>query len=133
MKNHIADRVINMPSDFIQEFLDDPNIREAREWLSKATEHDIRSLGESGSSEEARRLIDEIYKAGAAEVLVVDIDEDEIDEQRVLQNSGRLVIKLPESPAEREPLFAWAACNSESHGFDADEDTGQSHLFVMLD
>jgi hypothetical protein len=122
-----------MSDEFIQEFLNDPYTREAREWLSEASEHDIRSLGESGSTDEARRLIEEIYTSGAIAVLVVEIEQDEIDEKRVFQNSGKLVIELPKSRAGRKKVFAWAARNSESHGFDPYEDTGQTYLFIMLD
>lgn len=124
-----------MCDDFIQQFLDDPNTQELMQWLAGAAATHDRSLGESGSTEDALALAKEIYDAGAVKVLAVDIEVygDDEDEEGLGQNAGRLVIELPNTPADRSRVFDWVATVSESHGFDPYDDTGQTHLFVMLD
>jgi hypothetical protein len=117
-----------MSDEFVQQFLDAPNTREVLEWLRESTDDDFRWLSESGSNEYSIALAQQIYDAGAVDVLAVDIDEEPGE-----QNTGKLVIKLPEAPNERKPVFAWAGAMAESQGFDPDQDTGQSYLFVMLD
>jgi hypothetical protein len=118
-----------MCDEFVKQFLGAPDTREVLEWLGSTPDSEYRSLGESGSTEDAIALAQKIYDAGAVEVLAVEIDEYE----GVGQNSGRLVIKLPDQPEARRRVFAWAAANSESHGFDPYTDTGQRYLFSMLD
>jgi hypothetical protein len=119
-----------MSDEFCQQFLDDPNTREVLEWLRSKPEGELfRSLGESGSTEDSIALAQEIYDAGAVEVLAVEIDDYEEDGQ----NTGKLVIKLPDQADARKRVFAWANANSESQGFDPEIDTGQRYLFSMLD
>ena len=118
-----------MSDKFVQQFLGAPDTREVLEWLRTTPDGEFRSLGESGSTEDSIALAQEIYDAGAAEVLAVEIDEYE-DE---VQNTGRLVIKLPDEAEARKRVFAWTNAISESHGFDPEPDTGQHYLFTMLD
>src|SRR4051812_15277553 len=118
-----------MPDEFVQQFLGAPDTREVLEWLRGAAEGELRTLSELGSNEESIALAQEIYDAGAVEVLAVEIDDDPGEGQ----NSGKLVIKLPDRPEDRTRVFAWAAANSESQGFDPEIDRGQRYLFSMLD
>ncbi len=118
-----------MSDAFVQQFLNAPNTREVLEWLRGAPDGEFRSLGEFGSTEESIALAQDIYDAGAAEVLAVEIDYYEGDGQ----NTGKLVIKLPDESEARKRVFAWAGANSESHGFGPEPDTGQRFLFSMLD
>jgi hypothetical protein len=119
-----------MGDEFVQQFLGAPDTREVLEWLRSKPEGELcRSLGESGSTEDSIALAQEIYDAGAVEVLAVEIDDYEGEGQ----NTGRLVIKLPDEPDARKRVFAWAGAIAESHGFDPDIDTGQCYIFSMLD
>lgn len=117
-----------MSDEFVQQFLESPSTKEALAWLQAGSDSDFRSVGESESTEESIALIQQIYDAGAEEVLAVDIDE-----YPEGQNTGKLVIRLPADPAARERVFAWAGEIAESQGFDAEQDSGQSYVFVMLD
>ena len=118
-----------MSDAFVERFLDSPNTKEALSWLRAASESDFRSVGEHETTEESIALIEEVYDAGAAEVLAVEIDEYP-DEG---QNTGKLVIKLPDDTNARQRVFAWVGEIAQSQGFDAEQDSGQSYLFVMLD
>lgn len=119
----------SMSDEFCQQFLSAPDTREVLEWLQSAPVGEFRSLGESGSTEDSIALAQEIYDAGAVEVLAVEIDDYEGEGQ----NTGKLVIKLPSGSEKRKPVLAWAGAIAESHGFDAERDTGQAYVFVMLD
>jgi hypothetical protein len=77
---------------------------------------------------ESIALVQEIYDAGAVEVLAVEIDDYPDDGQ----NTGKLVIRLPNGE-QRKGVFAWAGSAAEAQGFDPEQDMGQSYLFVMLD
>src|SRR6187200_33440 len=118
-----------MSDEFVQRFLVSDDTREVLKWLRGAPDGELYSLGELGTTEESVALAQEIYDAGAVEVLAVEID----DYPGEGQNSGKLVIKLSDKPENRKGVFAWAAANAESLGFDPEVDTGQRYLFSMLD
>jgi hypothetical protein len=113
---------------FIRERLNDPNSvkAEALEWLKSSDGKN--TLGELGSTEESIALVEAIYATGAEEVIAV-----EIDDYDGRQNSGKLVIRLPQDAGLRRPVFDWHGRQAETMGFDAEPDIGQSHLFSMLD
>ena len=104
------------------------NSAEARKWLRQGKEHDIRYLGELGSTDESLSLVDEIYAAGAQRVVAVDIDVTDRG-----QNTGKLVIELPPDGQWRAQCFDLAGRISQELGFDPTPDVGQKYLFVMLD
>ncbi len=118
-----------MSDEFVQRFLNAPNTQEAKSWLCGGSESDFRSVGELETNRESIALVQQIYDAGATEVLAVEID----DYPGEGQNTGKLVIKLPDSAEARQRVFAWAGDIAESQGFDAEPDSGQSYVFVMLD
>jgi hypothetical protein len=118
-----------MSDAFALQFLGSPNTRDVLKWLGESTETDFRSIGELSSTEESIAFAKEIYDAGAVEVLAVEID-DYPDEG---QNTGKLLIKLPNGSEERTRVFARAGQISQTQGFDPATDSGQSYLFVMLD
>ena len=93
-----------------------------------ATPKHFRSLGEHDSTEESIALVEELYAAGAAKVLAVDIDRDDDGD-----NTGKLLIELSDDSADRNTVLTIAGKIAESQGFDAESDTGQRHVFVMLD
>ncbi len=117
-----------MSDEFAQQFLDAPETTEALTWLNAGSDDDLRSLGEFGSLAESVALVQRFYDAGASEVLAVEID---IDDD--YQNTGKLVIKLPEDFAKRSAVLAMAGEIAVSQGFDPEPDSGQSYVFLMLD
>ncbi len=117
-----------MSDEFVQQFLDDPETTEALAWLKAAEHDDSRSLGEFGSAAESIELVNRFYDAGAAEVLAVEIDDDDD-----YANTGKLVIKLPTETDRRGAVLSVAGEIAVSQGFDPEPDSGQSYVFVMLD
>ena len=117
-----------MPIDFSRERLEDPNSKkaEALAWLENSKGNN--TLGELSTTEESVALVKEAYEAGAVEVLAIEIDQ--YDE---MENTGKLIVKLPREPAPRERVFRWCGNQAEAQGFDAEKDSGQTHLFIMLD
>jgi|ERR1700733_472468 hypothetical protein len=117
-----------MSDEFCKKFLRDPNTKEVLGWLKGGSGEDFRSLGELATNEESIALAKEAYDAGAVEVFAV-----EIDEYPEGQNTGKLVLKLPDDPEARQRVCAWCGRIAQEQGFDPEKDTGQSYLFVMLD
>ena len=104
------------------------NAREAMSWLTEVNVPE-RSLGECSSSETSVELIQELYNLGAIKVWVFDIDGGSTEEQ----NSGRLIVELPNEPQKRTLLLAKCAKIGSESGFDAEPDTGQQYTLLMLD
>ena len=114
---------------FIREMLEKPNKAEAFSWLDECTDDSFRTVGESETNEQSIDLIHEIYKAGAVEVTAVEIDKYPDGDE----NTGKLVITLPDEPEKRRRVLEWCSRISQVQGFAAHEDYGQRHVFVMLD
>lgn len=102
---------------------------EAYSWFNEGTADSFRSVGELGSNEESLDLIREIYDAGAVEVIAVEIDKYPDGGE----NTGKLLITLPEEPDQRKRVLEWCSKVSEAQGYAPHEDFGQKHAFVMLD
>jgi hypothetical protein len=114
--------------EFVQQFIGTPETKEALDWLSGATRKKPRMLGDDETTADSIQLVEELYAAGAVEVLAVEIVRYEEGE-----NSGKLVIELPQKAQDREMVFDIAGKIAESQGFDRDTDVGQKYVFVMLD
>jgi hypothetical protein len=114
---------------FIQDLLDKPNKAEALSWLEESTEESFRTVGELGSNEKSFDLIHAAYKAGALEVVAVEIDT----YPNGHQNTGKLIVFLPDELEARKRVFEWCGDRAEAVGYDPEVDIGQQHLFVMLD
>jgi len=114
---------------FIAKLLKGRNKAEALSWLSAGSSESFRNLGELRSNEESVALVRDAYESGAAEVLAVEIDS----YADGTQNTGKLVIVVPDDVAARRQVFEWCARQAVELGFEGDEDFGQRHLFVMLD
>jgi len=50
-----------------------------------------------------------------------------------LENTGKLVIKLPREKSKRQAILNWSAKIARAQGFDAYTDVGQDYVFVSLD
>jgi subtilase family serine protease len=120
--------ILEKQKQFIQKFLDNPNKQEVLAWLDKdVTENYAVTLGEMDVNE-SYDFARKIYNFGAVEVLAVEIDSYPDGE-----NTGKLLIVLPNDIEKRKTLFAWNAHNAKSLGFEAEKDFGQEYIFVMLD
>ena len=111
-----------------------PDAMEAREWLKTGHERGFAlvTLGELDSVKESLALVEKAYAAGAVCVTAIEIGNYP-DIMGGLQNTGRLVITLPDVQSKRAKVFAWAGKIANEQGFDATVDDGQTYLFVMLD
>jgi len=114
--------------DFVSELLASKDIQEALSWLTESNVPE-RSLGEAQEREVSIALVKSLYKLGAKNVWVFDIDGD-LDEE---QNSGRLIVELSEDRNERHKLLVKCAEIGAAQGFDAEPDTGQRYTLLMLD
>ncbi len=114
---------------FVQELLANPNKAEAHSWLDESSDESFRNIGVLESNEKSLDLIQEIYRAGAVEVIAVEIDKYPDGGE----NTGKLVIVMPEGPEERRRVLEWCSKISEEQGFATHEDFGQRHEFIMLD
>jgi hypothetical protein len=74
-------------------------------------------------------LVKSLYQLGAKNVWVFDIDGD-LDEE---QNSGRLIVELSVDRNERHNLLLKCAEIGAAQGFDAEPDTGQRYILLLLD
>ena len=117
-----------MSDDFIRERLEDPNSKkaEALGWLKASGGKN--TLGELATTEESIALVQTAYEAGAEEVLAIEIERCGKEE-----TTGKLIVKLPTDKMARKRVIDWCGRQAEEQGYDPEEDTGQTHIFVMLD
>ena len=115
---------------FCEDLISKPNAKEVREWLQSGRKRGF-TLGILDSTEESLALVEKAYAAGAVRVTAVEIDE--YPDMGGAQNTGKLVIELPDAASKRAKVLAWASKIAEKQGFDALTDTGEAYVFVMLD
>ncbi|MEZ6047047.1 MAG: hypothetical protein R3C11_15985 [Planctomycetaceae bacterium] len=118
-----------MSDKFVDRFLGQENTEEALSWLKAGLDTDSHLLSEGWPTQESIDFIQRFYDAGAVEVLAVDIDQYEDG----MENTGKLVIKLPEDPAKREAVLGLGGEIAMRNGFSQEPDQGQTYLFLMLD
>ena len=117
------------PSDeFELQLLAGAAVREALVWLEE-TREPSRSLGEATGQDESIRFVKELYDLGAVTVHAVEIDGVPTEDQ----NTGKLVIELPQDQEKRDKLLDFCGELAEEQGFDPVPDVGQRYLFLMLD
>jgi len=121
--------VSNEIERFLEELLRKPNRAEAIPWLRESTEESYRTLGELKTNAESLNLVSDAIKAGAVEVVAVEIDTYPDGSQ----NTGRLIIELPEDPAARRVCLTWCNELGERLGLAPESDFGQRYTLVMLD
>jgi hypothetical protein len=100
---------------------------EALSWLKSGADPSHRNLAE-WSNDESIRVVQQVYDAGAKEVWAVAFDRNPLYE-----SINTLIVSLPEDPMARHGVFRWAGAQAQRDGFTADEDYGQSHLYVWFD
>ncbi len=104
------------------------NKAEALSWLQGSPAGSFRNLGEMETNEESVAYVKRLYDAGAVEVIAVKIDEYDQD-----QNTGHLIVRLPEARYAREQVFALEREQAEAYGFDGSPDQGQTYIYLKLD
>ena len=114
---------------FFEELLSKPNRAEALSWLDEATDECPRTLGELETNELSFDLVNDAYKAGAIEVIAVDIQTYADGSQ----STGCLVLLLPEEEARRKQTLVWCNKLSEQLGLPPEDEFGQKYTLVMLD
>ncbi|MDR3401246.1 MAG: hypothetical protein P4L99_02015 [Chthoniobacter sp.] len=113
---------------FSQSLLSDSeSAQEALDWLRAGGKRC--TLGEMASTAVSVRLVNTVYRAGAVKVWAVEIDRS----PNGRENTGRLVIELPQEASARAQVLKWASRKSSAQGFGGIEDGGQRYVFVMLD
>jgi hypothetical protein len=114
-------------ANFAQKLLNSEKA-EALGWLDGSSPTSFRNLGEMQTNEESAAFVKRIYSMGAKSVLAVEIVKWEQGE-----NTGKLLIELPNDRFARSELFAFEKQHAESMGFDGSPDKGQQYLFLNLD
>ncbi len=121
-------REVAFADAFAQKFLAaDEHPQEALSWLKAGG--DKHTLGELASTSSSIRMVNTFYRAGAAKVWAVDID----NYPNGIGNTGKLVIELPIDPPLRSQVVALASRKSYAKGFGEIDDEGQHYVFLMLD
>ncbi|MFW6154173.1 MAG: toxin-antitoxin system YwqK family antitoxin [Planctomycetota bacterium] len=108
--------------------LEDPDAQEALSWLTEP-DAPFRSLGEGTEQDESIQLVERLYTLGAVRVTVIEIDGGPNEEQ----NSGKLIIELPDEQTRRDSVMHVCDDIASDLGFDPETDTGQRYRFLGLD
>ena len=116
---------------FVDSLLEKHNQREARKWLVKKTDDKTaRSLGRFKHENAAAKFVEELYQAGAVEVIVPDIYRNKARNQF----SDCLLVQLPKSAAKRKSIREICAQlrTRKLGAVQPDKDIGESHLYLSL-
>lgn len=103
-------------------------VREALAWLQESRQPS-RSLGEATGQDQAIQLITKLYSLGAVTIHAVQINGDPAEDQ----NTGHLVIELPQEQKQRRKLLRFCGRLARAAGFDPEPDLGQRYMLVTLD
>ena len=127
VKNHALQKHIYCV--FLSGLLSKRNRSEARTWL-KAAGKKARSLGRFKRTNDAAKFVEELYQAGASQVMVPDIYRN----QRGTQFADSLLVQLPKDAAGRKAVRAVCAQLPKRNpgAVEPDQDMGESHLYLLL-
>ena len=81
-------------------------------------------------------LVERFYHAGALKVLAVKIyryRRETLAADEVYENTGHLVVELPDERKRRVAVFRLQAAEAKRQGYDPTPDDGQGLLYVKLD
>jgi len=133
---HLRHQSFIMPRDdkWYESLISIPTSKEARQWFQTCRKSGIAmvTLGKMDSTEESLALVEEGYAAGAARVTAVEV-EDYPDIPGGMQTTSRLVVTLPDNPAQRAKTLSWTGKVAEEQGFDPETDIGQRYVFIFFD
>jgi hypothetical protein len=111
--------------------LQKPNGFEARAWLTKTTSKGSkRSLGRFKSERQAAQFVEELYDAGAVEVIAPDTYGNKSGDQF----ADCLVVRLPKNARRRKAIRAVGALLKKRKlgAVEPYKDAGERHLFLSL-
>lgn len=111
--------------------LQKPNGFEALAWLTKTTgKGSVRSLGRFKSERQATQFVEELYEAGAVEVIAPDTYANSKGDQF----ADCLVVRLPKDARRRKTIRAVCALLKKRKlgAVEPDKDVGETHLFLSL-
>lgn len=98
---------------------------EAREWMQAAyTNH----VFFKADAKQVAQYVDDFYQAGATQVLIVDIEE-----EQGFQYGEALLVVLPKDQAARTKLFQVGSRADTDFQNDSVSDQGQKYLYYSLD
>lgn len=100
-------------------------VYEARAWFA-GEQGPRRTLGEDTDHAQSVAIVEPFYRAGARAVYVFEVDE-------VSQNSGRLLVELPDDKQARKAVLRVGNKWARKLGFDPDRDQGQRYVLILLD
>ncbi len=124
-QSHIPDPERASENDeFCRERISAGTCLDAQIWLRSGNH----TLGEMNQAE-SRRLLSRLARYGAVRILACQIDD--YGEQG--QNTGHLVIELPNEDTPRMKLLKAIARIAELRGFSGDADDGQDYAYFKLD
>ena len=99
----------------------------ALDWLRSNKNKSALATNRFGPTSAAIEFVDELFKAGAAQVYVVSRF---YEPDRVAAEGGpyadQLIVQLPSNPEQRVKLFEIIAKETSAEGFDPPVDTGQN-------
>jgi hypothetical protein len=98
---------------------------EAREWMQAANTNHVFFKADA---KQVAQYVDDFYKAGATQVLIADIEE-----EQGFQYGEALLVVLPKDPAARAKLFEVGSRADTDFQNDSVSDQGQKYLYYSLD
>jgi hypothetical protein len=113
----------------IARYLRDSRKREALAWL-KGGAGEKRLIGECKTKQNSLALVKTLYAMGAEKVIAVHIRSTPPAKG---QRTGRLVIKLPPSAAQRSAIFDWCDAQGDSLAYTPKPDHGETYMFLLLE
>ena len=116
---------------FVRSLLEKPNCSEARKWLTNRTgDQTARSLGRFKRENDAAKLVEALYKAGAIKVIAPDIYGNEAGDQF----ADCLLVQLPKQPATRKTIHQVCAQlrRRKLGAVEPHEDIDESHIYLYL-
>jgi hypothetical protein len=103
---------------------------EASSWLKKNKNESALASNRFGPTHKALGFVNELYLAGADNVIVPD---DFIDDDEFGPYADSLVVVLPKDEAKRKRVRAICIREIRREGFDPDEDDGSDRVFLWWD
>lgn len=122
---------IHLHRVFVAGLLEKPNRREARSWLRKATgDKTARSLGRFKCETDTVRFVEQLYRAGAREVIVPDIYDNKAGDQF----ADALLVRLPKDASKRKAIRkVCPQLRKKRLGVvQPEEDFGEAYLYLSI-
>ena len=110
------------------------NPLEARTWLKSNKNPSALATNRFNDTKTALEFVEQLYQAGAVEVIVDNILD---EEQRIQEEGGpsadSLIVSLPTDVQKRAKLFEIFNQESKHEGFENHEDDGQESVMLWWD